>query len=428
LLHLVRASLKHDENDAFNSLCLFSSAFLEESLRPGTGKSASIDFLTNKHNMSLPLYENPDDCRRELTVDGSGNRSSVFSATQTHYTLGQRIEGICNTLEQIVAHQTDVSTEDGIGFRVKATLRRQLEGFDFMDVATDEDPIWPRVTSLRATGRGWVDFTRAIHAVTLFASGLGDLIRPTTQSNDGCRRCLLDSRVPKGKDFLAVCVPEIQEILQKRGSKGSVPWRLVDDIYWHVPDKTFEACSCSGTLVAKHDRVQVLLPSSFPSFWTRGLRSPARDPDLTPRGAYLFGHSQRFPLRWKDQGLPEEGDLDQELAEDVALSMQDSGLGSSLDSCSGQGTASSESPDNSTPTGQVGIKTSMGGRSRPCSPPANRRKLPAFFASSQGRSYNAGEGSSKAAAHPDDKTHNGPYDQFVDAISKLRWKGKEKAV
>lgn len=270
LLHLVRASLKHDENDAFNSLCLFSSAFLEESLRPGTGKSASIDFLTNKHNMSLPLYENPDDCRRELTVDGSGNRSSVFSATQTHYTLGQRIEGICNTLEQIVAHQTDVSTEDGIGFRVKATLRRQLEGFDFMDVATDEDPIWPRVTSLRATGRGWVDFTRAIHAVTLFASGLGDLIRPTTQSNDGCRRCLLDSRVPKGKDFLAVCVPEIQEILQKRGSKGSVPWRLVDDIYWHVPDKTFEACSCSGTLVAKHDRVQVLLPSSFPSFWTRG--------------------------------------------------------------------------------------------------------------------------------------------------------------
>ncbi|UNI20829.1 hypothetical protein JDV02_006880 [Purpureocillium takamizusanense] len=379
LLHLVRASLKHDQNDAFSSLCLFDASSFKESGRPGTGKSASIEILTNKHNIGLPLYENPDSSKKKISVDEAGNQSSVLSVTQANYTLRQRIDSICHTLEQIVAHQADVSSEDGVGFRVKTTLRRQLEGFNFMDVATDEDPIWPRVTTLRVTGRGWVDFARSIHAVTLFGSRFGELIRPATRGRNACGNCLFNAEVPKGRDYLAVCVPEVEEILEKCGSQGTIPWRLVDDIYWHAPGKTFEPCTCSGSppAIARTDRVQVLLPSLLPNFWTRGLRSPAADPSLTPRGAYLFGHSQRFPLRWKDQGLPEEGEPDQTPADDAP---QDSGLGSSLSMSSGsnneegRATASSTSQAGShAPSGslehEAGV-ASGGTASKPRRPPA----------------------------------------------------------
>ncbi|KAK0621822.1 hypothetical protein B0T17DRAFT_305457 [Bombardia bombarda] len=348
LLHLVRASLKHDQADSFNDLFLYNDFSLQESPAAGTGKSASINVLTNKQNLNLPLYAKPDDMKEEVSINAeSGTQSRVLSRTRRDYCFRDRVESICDVLEQIIAHQADVSTEDGVGFRVKTTLRRQLEGFDFMDVATDEDPIWPRVTTLRATGRGWVDFTRAIHAVTLFGSGFGDLIRPVSDAGTAkaCGVCQLNTDVPKGQDYLTVCVPELQDILQKRGTRVTNPWRLVDNIYWHAPDKTFDPCRCGKLSIlakTKDDRVQVLLPSSFPKLLRGGFKSP---PDLasTPRGALLFGHSSRFPLWWKDRGPPKEGQPEDFEMEDMEGAFNDSGIGSSLGPSSAGGASSDDS-------------------------------------------------------------------------------------
>lgn len=345
LLHLVRASLKHDQEDPFNSLFLYSDAMLQEGSRSGSGKSASISVLTNKQNISLPLYAKPETTKEEVIVTGEGTRSSFLSKTQVSYNFRERVENICDVLEQIIAHQTDASTEDGVGFRIKCTMRRQLEGFDFMDVATDEDPIWPRITTLKTTGRGWVDFSRAIHAITLFGSGFGDLFRPASGAGSGCKLCQYGSEMPKGQDYLAVCVPEIRDILQKRGNTASNPWRLVDDIYWHIPDKMFDPCKCSPLSLAKHDRVQVLVPSTFHNIWGRCLKNPA-NLDGASQGAILVGHSRRFPLLWKDHGPPDEGQLDQGLEEDMETSsFHDSGIGiPSGSSSSSAGPVKSRSP------------------------------------------------------------------------------------
>ncbi|KUI55959.1 hypothetical protein VP1G_10781 [Cytospora mali] len=328
LLHLVRASLKHDASDFFKDLLLSNSSSLQESPEPFTGKPAAIRILTNKANLSLPLYAKPAESKIEETTTDIGTQNKILSTT-THYTFKDRVEDIYERLEQIIAHQADVSSEDGIGFRISLTLRRQLEGFDFMDVATDEDPIWPRVTTVRARGRGWIDLTRALHSITLFGTGFGELFRPTQRSGN-CSNCLANSEVPKGEDYLAVCTRELREILEKRGSKETNPWKLIDDIYWHTPDMSFEPCRCKKFSVRKHDRIQVLLPSSLPKFWGRGFKSPVH---LAPQGAVLFGHSWRFPLRWKDGGLPEEGEPDDEL-EDMEACFQDSGLGTSPESSS----------------------------------------------------------------------------------------------
>jgi hypothetical protein len=350
LLHLVRASLKYDAADDFKSLLLYDPNALQEAPENRFGKTASIQVLTNPHNVSLRLYSKPETSREETILGISDATRPVTTRTQTYYCFQDRVQGISDVLEQIMAHQADESTQDGIGFRLKASPRRQLEGFDFMDVATDEDPFWPRMTTLRATGRGWVDFTRAIHAVTLFGTGFGDLIQPIEPENGSvraCEECLLNSTVPKGQDSLAVCVSELQEILQKRGSTKTSPWRLVDDIYWHTPDKVFEACQCNKKSSPKHERMQVLLPSSIPKFWSRGLSSPINlSLRAVSNGAVLFGHSRRFPLRWQDHGQPEEGPPNIEI-EDIESSVHDSGLGSSISSSGADNTqdsASSRSP------------------------------------------------------------------------------------
>lgn len=44
-------------------------------------------------------------------------------------------------------------------------VRKHLEGWDFVEIATDHEPR-PRVATLEAMGWGWVDFIRSIDAIT----------------------------------------------------------------------------------------------------------------------------------------------------------------------------------------------------------------------------------------------------------------------
>ncbi|KAK5657983.1 hypothetical protein OQA88_2536 [Cercophora sp. LCS_1] len=380
LLHLVRASLHHDKNDAFKDLSLYDEALVQEPPEPGAGgKGASIFVLTNEQNTNLALHKKPSTSKEELSVDEAGSQSSRISKTQSNYTFGERVENICDTLEQMIAHQADVSTQDGVGFRIRKTMRKQLKGFDFMDIATDEDPIWPRATTLRSTGQGWVDFTRATHTVTLFGSGFGDLFRPSSTHQPPCATCQLNVEVPKGQDYLAVCIPELVDILQRRGARNIGPWRLVDEIYWHAPDKTFEPCTChrlnvnspftNASNATTHDRVQVLIPSSLPKLLGRSLKGPT-GLNEHPRGALLFGHSRRFPLRWLDFGAPVEGDPAQDEIHELEASFQDSGIGSSLPSIAGSGSqgggegGSGESPGSSSGGGETGSPPEVGSGSR----------------------------------------------------------------
>jgi len=334
LLHLVRASLEKDQSDHFSDLFLFKPDQLKEADPARVGKSAVISVLTNAINQSIPLYKKPDDDYEEVTTEEDGRRGKVSKKKVAYLRFKDRVEQAYHLLEQIIAYQSQVDSEDGIGFRVKYTPRRQLEGFNFMDVATDEDPFWPRVTTILPTGKGWIDLIRAIHAVTLFGYGFGELLKPL----NGTPLCPSWMEVPKGLDYLAASVLELKEILSRMGSTTTNPWQLVDDIYWHNPDKVFEACQCaSGPTAQKHcDRVQILLPARFPNLWTRKFRSPS---NLGDRGAVIFGHSWKFPLRWGDSNDPEEG---QPIIrpEELDESAQDSGLGSSINSSSHSGSNS----------------------------------------------------------------------------------------
>ncbi|KAK0742251.1 hypothetical protein B0T21DRAFT_360949 [Apiosordaria backusii] len=352
LLHLLRSSIKNYQDDPRMRRLLSSPDNIEleepKSSQAVQGSRADVAFevLSDSNNLAIPLYSDKTEAWDEATFRTGVPAEHSAKQKTTYFTIRDRVDQICDTLLQITAHHDDVQTQSGVGFRLLSTPRRQLEGYDFMDITASQGTLWPKVATLKTTGQGWVDFTRAIHAPTLFGSGFGNIFAPSfsstpeTPSKASCSLCLWNTSLPAGKDYLAATTHDLQAIIRKKGSQRLKPWRLVDNIHWYTPDLTFEPCACSPEQsaysrgwLAKHDRVQVLLPSSFPKLW--GRESPKW---LSENGAVIFGHSSKFPLIWprrsRDRDLsdhPVPGEPRDDVEEVEAL-FQDSGLGSSLGS------------------------------------------------------------------------------------------------
>jgi hypothetical protein len=353
LLHLVRASLKDEENDLFARVSLWDQEAIQEAELGIVGKEAARDVLTNQANWELKLYQQPDEYYEEYATewDGqekaheekvgneqmgdkevdrkrSGEKKLTEKSKRTFYRFKDRVTRICAVLEQIIAHQSDVESENGIGFKVRKSPKRQLEGFHFRDVATGESPIWPRVTELASTGEGWVDFARATHAITLFGSGFGELLK----SSDETPICAHWKSVPTGNDYLAVSVANLQQILEKDGNTDTQPWKLIDDICWYTKHPPFESCQCSGTAAStagRCDRVQMLYSQGLLDCTLRNLKSPSH---LEKDGAVIFGHSHKISSFLSSSGIREQTSATESTI--LATSHNDNGIGSSADSTS----------------------------------------------------------------------------------------------
>ena len=310
LLHLVRASIKHLQGqEEFGEHCLFDWDRFHEAAQKASGKQAAVSILYNEDNMCQPLFKKPVEEWQEESIDASGASTLITKKKTTFFRFSDKVSQIFSVLEQIVDHQAAAADEDGFRFNLRMYPRRQLEGFEFIDIAEDRDPLYPHLYSLHEFGKGWVDFVRAIRAITLFGNGYGELMEPA----DTERMCSSWMKVPKNKDYLAVSVPIMEELL-RRGDREEVPWRVIDEIYWHTPGKTFEPCQCRKHVSSRTncDRVQVLLPSGFRKTWGKGFSCPT---DLVSEGALIFGHSVKFPLRWGDHGDPSQEDVQREFRE-----------------------------------------------------------------------------------------------------------------
>ncbi|KAK0622345.1 hypothetical protein B0T14DRAFT_601131 [Immersiella caudata] len=270
--------------------------------------------LRRTANLELPVFPALDEIRTEKAiVHGPSGQT-----TTTHY-----------------RETTTVRLKD----RVCQIMEGKLEGYRFMEVATRRS-ITPRVVHLRAfegAGKSWVDFIRAIRAVTLFGEGFGELIAPradnmdtnTNQTVDGPALCNRWKALPKNRDYLAASGHDLSRILRQEGNARSNPLKLALGILWNQPTTAFERCACAGHGKNKNlnlskgndaflraaallrrpcDRVQILLPSSShltSSILSRsGISSSSSsssswisDPDMAATRAVIFGRSGLFPWR-----------------------------------------------------------------------------------------------------------------------------------
>ncbi|KAL6898240.1 hypothetical protein GGI43DRAFT_423762 [Trichoderma evansii] len=276
----------------FNSAFIFRERNFQESKKPFMADSA-IDVLINPKNLALKLY-------REK---------------HGYLLLESRIEYFYNILEKLIDHQADIAGERGVNMADKP--RRYLEGWEFNDLAMSRDPLYPRVASLEPRGKSWVDFTRAIHAVTLFGRGFGDIIK-----SPGTDICEYWAEMPKQKYYLAACVSDLSQLVKDNHLHQDIQVRVSHDIIWHTPTSLFGTCRCKGILGQDHsDPVQSLLPSAMSNILLpRKIDIPLESP-----GAVIFGHNSSFSWIYEDCGHPSEGKLPPPNVSDVD-SLKDSGI------------------------------------------------------------------------------------------------------
>ncbi|KAH6890692.1 hypothetical protein B0T10DRAFT_439881 [Thelonectria olida] len=297
LLHLVRISLYLDENDPKSTYnWVFDAARLEDKWDGLNGRQAALKTLKSAANRKLNVY-----------VLGDGVSGPEYS------TLENRIKRIIHSIEILIDRQVKVASQDGI--RISQTLdpRREIVGFDILDVITPLGPIHPRIKHLNSMGHGWVDLIPSIGITTIFGRGFGELIRPDRPETV----CTTWQSVPKGMDYMAASVSTLKMLYQKRLQRiepGISGGEMTSKIVWTSPNHPFKLCGCfqkqgSGSNNSLenpecHSPLQFLAQKSW-SHWERFVlrgAKPVHLAALAEKGAVVFGH---IPLRGvENKGSP----------------------------------------------------------------------------------------------------------------------------
>lgn len=328
LLHLVRMGLRHSSKDAFKSAFKFDLSSFE--IKSQRKPDSAPGVLIKDHNREQVIYGGRTERSLEEEAKHTGVRNDLSETWKDETELAKAlkkkegcflfehlVEQYCSTLEQIMDHHRRVMGKNGVN--VKARVRRYIEGWDFAELAKDED-LQPRFAKLGAAGWGWVDFIRSIEATTLFGHGFGDIIRPK-EFGGICPRW---KSLPADNYYLATSVYDLNNIMEKFGNKRCDPPEPVHDLLWHSPGNIVEECRCQKQ--SRHGAWQTIRDTFSSShhdpvqfFCPRGSRRvlPIKGPgNLHPEGAVVFGHNVQLSVRWKDNGEEdlEDGNLDMQLS------------------------------------------------------------------------------------------------------------------
>jgi hypothetical protein len=299
LLHLVIASLKYELSTPIGYKFLSK---VEDLKMVGEQYRANSAFysLIDEGNMDLPILPGKKKMIKELEKKGDIGKAKI---EESNISFSDRVEQVIDYLEKAFIYQEEKIYRSG--HEVKFPLRRLLEGFDFAEIAESQTSVPRRITELKATGKGWIDFVRKIKAVTLFGRGFGEIISPTNVPCDFWRK------MPTGDDYLAVCVHDLNNIIKRFGVRGKVDMQIVHGIFWHKPDKIFEHCARRDRSTACCDRAQALLPIKFKFFRLLKRIVPAQTIDGKEGGAVIFGSGKKLLVNWPDDPaeIAKEGQL-----------------------------------------------------------------------------------------------------------------------
>jgi len=309
---------------------------------------SAMEILMDQDNRELPIFAEKSELFHEETWDGPHPvPRKVLKRITKYYRLQDRVEHIYNILEKLIDHQADVERRSGVAINIRP--RRRLEGWDFKDLTSDGDPFFPRVATLEAMGKGWVDFSRQIHAITLFGRGFQRLLEPAATISGMCPAWM---RLPTQRYYLAAQLSDLKDIMADYGDEASNPKTLCEGMIWPVNRDAFQPCFCTVSKERKrhHDPVQDLFPSRFAA-----RLGSSQGSDLNPRGAVVFGHNMNTRWHWGDTGDPELA-TPSKTADEIKIrhsksfSRDDSGLGSSISSSTGQmDTSTSRTPSPANP-------------------------------------------------------------------------------
>ncbi|GAB1313732.1 hypothetical protein MFIFM68171_03942 [Madurella fahalii] len=284
LVHLVRASLKHDQDNESVAKCVLKPSDLQD-LDP-SHPQAAIKFLQNQQNLEQPIFSDPNEIHFEETTSGGATMKTEHRLIR-RVLLKDRINYLGSILEQLFDHQASLERFSA-GIPLKIIPRETLEGFHFMDIAARRAPA-PRVVHLDTFsnfGKNWIDFIRAIKAVTLFGEDFGELMESSPNLANVCPEW---RTLPTGRNHLAVSSYDLSRILHQEGNAQMCPPKLAPGILWE-PTSLFEPCACQNGKGGSCDTVQILRSEPWFKASVKCTRSAKQLFDLIGKqSAVVFG-------------------------------------------------------------------------------------------------------------------------------------------
>ncbi|RKL38933.1 hypothetical protein BFJ72_g7063 [Fusarium proliferatum] len=306
LLHLVRISLHRDINDPES---VYDWVYDPSKLKdhwPGVGsRQAALQTLKNWENRALNVY----------IVNKHMNSMNV--PVTKYSTFEERVKRILHSIEVLVDRQAQAASQDGIKISQTLDPRRDIVGFDIVDVIDPSVPIYPRIQHVNSWGHGWVDLIPTIGITTLFGRGFGDLIR----ADEPYLICPSWRSVPVGKDYLAASISTMQMLHEKRLLRmepGLIGGELTKKITWVAAKEASLHCKClkgqgsgedqTAGAECNHNPVQFLAKRWWSRTIPHGLK-PVQLGYLDPEGAVIFGHTV-LGLRTGERLAPQQADDD----------------------------------------------------------------------------------------------------------------------
>ena len=204
------------------------------------------------------------------------------------YCFREAVLDIWSKLDRLI--EREATTQATPGMVVNSTWHRTLHGWEFRAVADEDTLLKQKRQVLKKTAGRWPDLAKEVDAVVLFASGLGDIIKPRSDLDGLCREW---RRLPKDKDYLAVCVSMLEMFYAKAGHRQDHQYLTSTKLQWHRGSMLFEQCA-SGDRSNCHvcDRTQQVYHDSYRTI------GHGRPPDrLEANGCVVFGQA-RHPFRF----------------------------------------------------------------------------------------------------------------------------------
>ncbi|KAK5047147.1 hypothetical protein LTR84_007090 [Exophiala bonariae] len=175
-------------------------------------------------------------CAKEALLRGA----SVDLSDCETYTFRDLVRRLWSILEFLL--DQNVTEDQAAGMTVPTNLKETIQGFEFKAVVEEQSPLRRKQWTIdKTTSGGWPALIRESDALVLFASGLGDIIKPFSEDEQPI--CTVWRTVPKFKDYLATSVKVLKQLYDVAGSSLDRTYLTTSHLQWHRGDSfLFEPC------------------------------------------------------------------------------------------------------------------------------------------------------------------------------------------
>lgn len=175
----------------------------------------------------------------DLLLDQLRSQTTNGNSCPVYFTFGGLVEELLYTFELLIDSDS-LHSRGGDGIEISQTLdvRKNVVGFDLLDIIDPATSITPRVKYLDALGDGWCDLAHSMKSLVIFGRGFGEPIMPNHYQSP---TCLSWSSLSLHRDYLGASVSTLQMLYQKqfiRENPHLARGQLRKDTTWFSPNAT----------------------------------------------------------------------------------------------------------------------------------------------------------------------------------------------